>query len=38
MCPSLSASTVERHLKKLVDEGKLTRIGAGKTTVYIKTW
>ena len=37
MCPSLSASTVERHLKKLVNEGKLNRIGAGKTTAYIKT-
>ena len=38
MCPNLSASTVERHLKKLVNEGKLNRIGAGKTTAYIKTW
>ena len=37
MCPSLSASTVERHLKKLVADGYITKYGAGKNTFYSKT-
>ncbi len=36
-CPSLSASTVERHLKKLTAEGYLSRHGAGKNTFYVKS-
>ena len=36
LCPSLSASTVERHLKKLVAEGKLNKLGNGRTTMYAK--
>ena len=34
LCPSLSASTVERHLKRLTEEGYLLKHGAGKSTVY----
>ncbi len=36
LCPSLSASTVERHLKKLTAEGYISRHGAGKNTFYVK--
>lgn len=36
-CPSLSASTVERHLKKLTAEGYISRHGAGKNTFYVKS-
>lgn len=36
LCPSLSASTVERHLKKLVAEGYIVKHGAGKNTFYVK--
>ena len=35
-CPSLGSSSVESALKKLVDDGKLVRIGAGKNTKYMK--
>ena len=35
-CPSLSASTVERHLKKLTAEGHISKHGAGKSTFYVK--
>ena len=37
LCPSLSASTVERHLKKLTAEGYITKHGAGKNTFYAKS-
>ena len=37
LCPSLSASTVERHLKKLTAEGYISKYGAGKNTFYTKT-
>lgn len=37
LCPGLSASTVERHLRKLVMEGELKRLGGGRTTTYVKT-
>lgn len=37
LCPGLSASTVERHLRRLVMEGKLKKLGGGRTTTYIKT-
>lgn len=36
LCPSLSASTVERHLKKLVADGYISKHGAGKKTHYTK--
>lgn len=36
LCPSLSASTVERHLKKLTAESYLSKHGAGKNTFYVK--
>ena len=34
LCPSLSASTVERHLKKLTADGYILKFGAGKGTFY----
>ena len=37
LCPSLSASTVERHLKKLTAEGYISKHGAGKNTFYVKS-
>lgn len=36
LCPSLSASTVERHLKRLTAEGYISKYGAGKNTSYTK--
>lgn len=36
LCPSLSASTVERHLRKLTAEGYISKYGAGKKTFYVK--
>lgn len=36
LCPNLSASTVERSLRAMVEKGDLARQGAGKNTVYIK--
>ncbi len=33
LCPSLSASTVERHLTA---DGYTEKLGAGKNTVYVK--
>lgn len=36
LCPSLSASTVERHLKHLTADGYIIKLGAGKSTVYVK--
>ena len=36
LCPGLSASTVERHLKKLTAEGYIAKHGAGKNTFYAK--
>ena len=35
-CPSLGSSSVEAALKKLVSEGTLLRIGAGRTTMYAR--
>lgn len=37
LCPNLSASSVERHLKKLVADGYIAKIGAGKSTMYVKS-
>lgn len=36
LCPGLSASTVERRLKKLAAEGCIAKHGAGKNTFYTK--
>ena len=35
-CPSLGSSSVESALKKLVEEGILVRIGAGRKTLYAR--
>ena len=35
LCPELSQKTVERALKKLTDEEKIAKIGAGKSTTYV---
>ena len=35
-CPRLGRSSVESALKKLVDEGSIIRIGAGRGTMYMK--
>lgn len=37
LCPSLSASSVEVALKKLVANGELTKHGAGRNTFYVRT-
>ncbi len=34
-CPSLGSSSVESALKKLVSDGTLVRIGAGRKTMYV---
>ncbi len=35
-CPRLGSSSVESALKKLVDDGTLIRIGAGRKTIYAR--
>ena len=35
LCPELSQKTIERALKKLTDEGKIAKVGAGKSTMYV---
>lgn len=37
ICPSLSPSSIEVALKKLVVSGELVKQGAGRSTVYIRT-
>ncbi len=37
LCPSLSASSVEAALKKLVKSGELTKQGGGRSTFYVRT-
>lgn len=37
LCPSLSASSVEVALKKLVKSGELNKRGAGRSTFYVRT-
>lgn len=37
LCYTLSASSVEVALKKLVEVGELKRIGSGRSTVYVRT-
>lgn len=36
LCPNISASTVERNLRAMVNRGELEKQGAGKSTVYIR--
>ena len=36
LCPSLGSSSVESALKKLVGEGYLVRVGAGRKTMYVR--
>lgn len=36
LCPNISASTVERNLRAMVNNGELEKQGAGKSTVYIR--
>lgn len=36
-CPSLGSSSVEASLKKLVTDGTLTKIGAGRKTHYVRS-
>ena len=38
LCPSLSASTVERQLKKLTAQGYIAKHGTGKSTFYMKIY
>lgn len=35
LCPELSQKTIERALKKLTDDGKIVKLGAGKSTTYV---
>lgn len=37
LCPNLGSSSVESALKKLVEDGTLIRIGAGRNTLYISS-
>ena len=36
VCPSLGSSSVEAALKKLVEDGTLVRVGAGRNTLYAR--
>lgn len=38
LCPSLSVSSIEGALRKLVAEGDLTREGTGKSTYYLRNF
>ena len=35
LCPSLSISAIEKAIAKMVEEGKLEKMGSGKTTYYV---
>lgn len=35
LCPSLSISAIEKAIAKMVEEGKLVKMGSGKTTYYV---
>ena len=37
LCPTLSDSAIEGALRKLVQDGTLTRLGAGRTTHYVRS-
>ena len=36
LCPSLSISSIEGSLRKLVESGELKREGTGKSTYYFR--
>ena len=36
LCSNISASTVERNLRAMVNNGVLEKQGAGKSTIYIR--
>lgn len=36
LCPTVSASTVERHLKKLCAGGIISKCGGGRSTFYVR--
>lgn len=36
LCPGLSTSSVEKGIKKLLDDGKIRKEGNGKNTFYVK--
>lgn len=36
LCPSLSASAIEKSLKELTDKGEITKQGSGKNTFYVQ--
>ena len=36
LCPSLSISSIEGALRKLVDEGEIIRVGNGKNIHYYR--
>lgn len=38
LCPSLSISSIEGSLRKLVDNGEIKREGKGKSTFYYRTY
>ena len=35
LCPSLSISAIEKAIAKMVEEGRLEKMGSGKTTYYV---
>ena len=35
-CPDISISMIERTLKELLDNGKIQKIGSGRSTAYVK--
>ena len=35
LCPSISISTIEKAIAKMVEEGRLEKVGSGKTTYYV---
>lgn len=36
-CPDISISLIERTLKQMLDNGEIRKIGASRTTAYIKS-
>ena len=36
LCPAMSDSTVERHLKRLCNEGNISKMGGGRSTFYVR--
>lgn len=36
LCSNISASTVERNLRAMVERGELVKQGAGKNTYYVR--